>query len=169
MLYHRKTQNYQNCSKFVLKFQIWVLILSVYGVGPGFSECGLVNCLFWLRKWINIKSPYITIFNHPLNQPHHLVWASRVSQNERAMCHHWFACTMGLVYCASVPPVPECDRECASVPEGHPEVSVLPLDISQRSQMSWRPRCCATVPDGSSSFTRLYSWFGLFACNDDIW
>ena len=41
------------------------------GLGQ-FSECGLVHCLFWLRKWINIESPYITIFNHPLSRPHHL-------------------------------------------------------------------------------------------------
>ena len=38
----------------------------------------------------------------------------------------------------------------------------------QMSQMSWRPWHCATVPDGSSSSTRMYLWF-RFICNDDIW
>ena len=33
-----------NCSKFVLKFQILVLILSVYGVGPVFWVDWLIAC-----------------------------------------------------------------------------------------------------------------------------
>ena len=67
--------------------------------------------------------------------------------------------------------MPACQpcQKCASVPEGHPWSVCASLDISwmfQMSQMSWRPRRCATVPDGSKS-TRLYLWL-RFVCNDDF-
>ena len=48
------------------------------GLGQ-FSECGLVSCLLWLRNDINFITIY-TIFNHPVNQPHHLCVPVRVSR-----------------------------------------------------------------------------------------
>ena len=116
-----------------------------------FSECGLVNCLLWLRKQINIKSPSINIFNHPVNRPHHPVWVSTESIRLRELCFiisvpvPWVCLLCHYQHARWARSVPACQR-------------VIQMFI----QMSWKPRHCATVPDGSSSsFTRLYSWFGF--------
>ena len=162
MFYHGKIQNFKIdlklsklCSKLLqnsLNFQIRVYFL-VYGVGP----------VFWV--WTGLL-PDLTQKSH-LDYHHiqHLqpsckpttsscLCASRVFQIGRAVCSSLVCLCHGSVYCAiSMPDV------LRSVPA-----------CQQMSQMSWRPWCCATVPDGScsSSYTRLYSWFSLFACNDDI-
>ena len=156
MLYHRKMQNCQNCSKIVLNCSKFVLnsklgfIFQFMGLGQ-FSECGLVYCLIWLRKWINIYinigSPYITIpINHQLTTSFCVCqqslpdWESGVSSLV-CLCH-------GSVYCASVPAMPEvCQHArgsswsvCASLdisrgprcPEGQ---DIVPLcQMAQTSQ-----------------------------------
>ena len=149
--------------KLVLNFKIRVYF-QFMGLGQ-FSECGLVYCLIWLRNVINFITIY-TIINHPVNRPHHLCVPVRVFSRMREWCViiglpvPWVCLLCQHARCARS--VPACQRVipwsvCAS------------LDVSwmfQKSQMSWRPRHCATVPDGSK-FTRLYLWL-RFICNDDF-
>ena len=129
MLYHRKTQNSQNCFKIVqivLNFKIRVYF-QFMGLGR-FSECGLVFCLLWLRNDINFITIY-TIINHPVNRPHHL-WVPSESR-----LREWCV-IIGL-------PVPWVCLLCqhASVPVCQrviPEVSVLPWTFPGGSSS---PRC----------------------------
>ena len=130
-----------NCSKFPNLGLFWFM-----GLGR-FSECGLVNCLFWLRKWINIqiniKSPYLSPSS--LLTTSSSVCASRVYQIERAVYSSLVCLCHGSVYCAT------------SMPD---ELEVW-QHASRCLQMSWRSWRWATVPDGSSSFTKtvLMVWF----------
>ena len=136
MLYHRKTQNSQNClkivsklSKFVLNFKIRVYF-QFMGLGQ-FSECGLVYCLLWLRNDIN----FITIYTiSTINWPHHPVCASRVFPDWESGVSSLVACAMGL---STVPVCQPCQK-CASMPEGHPWSVVLPWMFPGGSSC---PRC----------------------------
>ena len=149
MLYHRKTQNSQNCLKIVkivnkiiqivqiaLNFKIRVYFRFM-GLGQ-FSECGLVSCLLWLRNVINFITIY-TIFNHPVNWPHHVCvpaesspdWESGVSSLV-CLCH-------GSVYCASsMPAVCQHARSVPACQSVIPKVSVLPWMFPGGSR---GPRC----------------------------
>ena len=167
MLYHRKIQNFKidlklSKSKFVQNFQIRVYF-SVYGVGPVFWVWTGSLPVLTQKMSSTSTSPYITILIHhkPTTSS---VCASRVFQSERVVYHHWFACTMGL---STVPVCQPCLEVCQHARGSSLKCLCFPGHGSQRSQMSWRPRHCATVPDGSNS-TRLYLWF-RFICNDDIW
>ena len=119
------------------------------GLGQ-FSECGLVNCLLWLRKQINIKSPSINIFNHPVNRPHHPVWLSTESTRLRELCFVISVPAMGLLLCQPA----------------------RWLEVYQRArgfiQMSWKPRHCATVSDGESSPTRTVLMVRFLFVYDDF-
>ena len=70
------------------------------------------------------------------------------------------------LYAMGLSTVPACVPACQharSVPACQrviPEVSELPRG-PRGSQMSWRPRHCATVPDGSKP-TRLYLWHNFY-------
>ena len=125
------------------------------GLGQ-FSECGLVYCLIWLRNVINFITIY-TIFNHPVNRPHHLC-VPAVFSRMREWCViiglplPWVCLLCQHARCArSVPAYQRVIQKCPGF---------------QKSQMSWRSRHCATVPDGSKS-ARLYLWL-RFICNDDF-
>ena len=106
--------------------------------------------------------------HHKLHQPVKLIWphlpVSLKSTRLRGLCASSLVCLChGSVYCASICASVSACQKCASMPEGHPRSVWASLDVPwgslrfQRSQMSWRPRHCATVPDGSKP-TRLYLW-----------
>ena len=133
-----------------------------------FSECGLVYCLLWLRKWINIKSPY--------SSPSSLLTTICACQQslpewERCIIIGLSACAMGL---STVPACQPC-KKCASMPEGHPEVSVLPWtfprgprcpegqDIVPLCQLAQTSQDCTY---GSDSFVMMI--FDCFILSCDI-
>ena len=162
------------------------------GLGQ-FSECGLVHSCSDSENgsniYINIKSPYTS--------PSH--WASLLSvdwfipaltqkmdqhlHQHQITIHITIPSSLLTTICECQQSLPEWERGvsssvCLPVPwvcllcqhaRWARSVPACQRVIQMFIQMSWKPRHCATVPDGSSSFTRLYSWFGLFAWNDDIW
>ena len=149
-----------NCSKFVQISKLG-FIFGLWGWASFLSVDWLSACSD--SEMTSTSSPYTP--SSTINWPHHLCVPAESYQIERVVCHHCFTCAMGLS------PVPVCQpcQKCASVPEGHPWSVCASLDVSwrfQQSKMSWRPRCCATVPDGSKS-TRLYLCL-WFVCNDDF-
>ena len=95
--------------KLVPNFKIRVYFWFM-GLGR-FSDCGLVYCLFWLRKDITCINIHITITYKPTTY----VCAIRVYRVREWWSSLVFLCH-GSVYCASIP---ACQK-CASMPEGHP-------------------------------------------------
>ena len=91
-------------SKFIKLVYIRVYF-QFMGLGR-FSECGLVYCLFWLRRDITIYiNIHITITCKLTTSS---VCANQSLQIERVVHHLWFICLChGSVYCASMPDVLE--------------------------------------------------------------
>ena len=167
MLYHRKTNKF---SKFLKNVQILKISsnfkIRVYFWFMGLGQFLSVDWFFWLlwlRKDINIASLYTSPSSSlPTTSS---VCASQSLQFERVVCHHWFACAMGLStvpVCQHARGVPACRRVI-------PEVPVLPWMIPGGSSS---PRC----PEGqdvvwlcqmAQNFTRLYLWL-RFICSDDF-
>ena len=126
------------------------------GLGQ-FSECGLVNCLLWLRKQINIKSPSINIFNHPVNRPHHPVWVSTESIRLRELC-----------FVISVPVPWVCYCAITSVPDE--------LEVCQHARGS--SRCSSRCPESldvvplcqmaAVPVSQDCTHGSVFVCYDDI-
>ena len=126
MLNHRKTQNCQN----YFKISKLGFILLVCGIGP-VSECGLVSCLFWLRKDINFISPSTPLST--IVKTDHIICVCQSESPEWESGESSLVCLChGSVYCASVP---ACQKS-ASMPEGHPWSVCASLDISWRFQRS---------------------------------
>ena len=124
----------------------------VYGVGPVFWVW-TGSFLLWLRNGSTSNHHSSTSSTIPVNQPHHLCVPAESSRvRERCI----------IIGCLPVPWV------CLLCHYQHARCARSVPACQRVIQMSWKPRRCATVPDGSSSFTRLYSWFGLSVC-DDIW
>ena len=130
---------------------------SVYGVGP-VSECSDLRSIMIIIDHINLR-----------NWSDHIPLVSLKSTRLRGLCTSSLVCLChGSVYCASM-----CASMCQharSMPACQmviPEVSELPWMFpevpwgSWRSQMSWRPGHCATVPDGSKP-TSLYLWHEFY-------
>ena len=167
MLYHRKTQNclnyikiikivlncfklFQNYNKPSKISKFGYICFGLWGWGR-FSECGLVNsCSDSENGSTTTSTSNQHTHHHPVYWPHHAS-VIRVFQIERAVC-----------FVISVP-VPWVCLLCHYQPARWARsVPACQRVIQMFIQMSWKPRCCATVPDGSSSSsTRLYSWFGF--------
>ena len=112
-----------------------------------FSECGLVNCLLWLRKQINNRHQHqITIHQHL--QPSCKLTTSSVSVNrvfqvERAVCSSLVCLCYGSVYCAitSMPDELEvcqhargssrCSSRCPESPDVVPLCQMAAVPVSQ--------------------------------------
>ena len=132
-------------------FQIWAYFFRFMGLGR-FSECGLVHCLLWLRKWINTKSLHTSPSHQHQFTDHIILCECQQSLPDWELC---------FVISVSVPWVcllcqPARWLEVCQHARGSSQCPESP-DIMPLCQM-------VAVP----VLQRLYSWFGLFACNDDL-
>ena len=117
-------QIYKISPNFKIRVYFWFM-----GLGQ-FSKCGLVYCLFWLRKDITCINIHITITCKPTTY----VCAIRVYRLREwwsslvCLCH-------GSVYCASMPEVCQHARSVPACQRVILEVSELPWMVSRS------PRC----------------------------
>ena len=107
-----------------------------------FSECGLVNCLLWLGKWINIGlHTYITITSPSVYWPHHPVWVSTESTRLRELCFVISVCLPWVCYCASLPDEvcqrargssrcpSRCSSRCPESPDVEPPCQMVEVPV----------------------------------------
>ena len=164
MLNHRKIQNCQNCSQNCPNFKIRVYF-QFMGLGHG----------FWV--WTGLL-PALTQKRHQLHhhlhhhQPSCKLTKSSVCvchqsiQSERVVCHHWFACAMGL---STVPAACHHARSVPAYQRVIPEVSVLPWTFPGGSRSPRCPEGQDIVPLCQMAQNPQDCTYGVaFTCNDDI-